>query len=88
VKPKVVVIDMSGVFDLEYTALKMLIEGEKQSRERGVAFWLAGLSPAVLAVVRHSSLYETLGRERMHFTLELSVAKYLASAAQGTSRPQ
>jgi sulfate permease, SulP family len=85
VKPKVVVIDMSGVFDLEYSALKMLIEGEKRSRERGVSFWLAGLSPAVLAVVQHSSLFETLGRERMHFTLELSVAKYLASAAQGTA---
>jgi high affinity sulfate transporter 1 len=81
-KPKVVVLDLSGVFDLEYTALKMLIEGEKRSRERGVSLWLTGLNPTVLAVVQRSSLGEILGRDRMHFTLEMSVAKYLASAAQ------
>jgi hypothetical protein len=38
----VVVLDLSGVFDLEYTALKMLIEGEKRSRVREYRFWLAG----------------------------------------------
>ena len=31
---KVVVIDMSAVFDLEYTALKMLTEGEKGAASR------------------------------------------------------
>ena len=36
---------MSGVFDLEYTALKMLTEGEKRMRERGVSVWLVGLNP-------------------------------------------
>ncbi len=35
-KPKVVALDLSGVPDLEYTALKMLTEGEKRQRERGV----------------------------------------------------
>ena len=34
-KPRVVALDLSGVPDLEYTALKMLIEGEKRQRERG-----------------------------------------------------
>ena len=48
-KPKVVVLDLSGVFDIEYTALKMLIEGEKRLRERGVSVWLVGLNPEVLA---------------------------------------
>jgi SulP family sulfate permease len=33
-KPRVVAVDLSGVPDLEYTALKMLIEGEKRQRER------------------------------------------------------
>src|SRR5206468_4112679 len=32
-KPKVVALDLSGVPDLEYTALKMLIEVEKRERE-------------------------------------------------------
>jgi sulfate permease, SulP family len=83
-KPKIVAIDLSGVFDLEYTALKMLIEGEKRHRADGVLFWLVGLNPQVLAVVQRSPLGETLGRERMHFTLEVALDKYLASL--GTNR--
>jgi high affinity sulfate transporter 1 len=78
-KPKIVAVDLSGVFDLEYTALKMLIEGEKRQRERGVLLWLVGLNPEVLEVVQRSPLGEVLGRERMHFTMEVAVAKYLAS---------
>ena len=82
-KPKIVAIDMSGVFDLEYTALKMLAEAEKKQREQGVLLWLVGLNPEVLAVVQRSTLGEILGRERMHFTLELAVAKYMASCSTG-----
>ena len=82
-KPKVVAIDMSGVFDLEYTALKTLTEAEKRQREQGVLLWLVGLNPEVLAVVQRSTLGETLGRERMHFTLEVAVAKYMASCSTG-----
>jgi MFS superfamily sulfate permease-like transporter len=75
-KPKVVALDLSAVFDLEYTALKMLTEGEKKVRESGVNLWLVGMTPAVLAVVLRSPLGETLGRERMLFNLEVAVAKY------------
>jgi MFS superfamily sulfate permease-like transporter len=80
-KAKVVAVDLSGVPDLEYTALKMLTEGEKRQRERGVSLWLVGLNPVVLAMLQRSSLGELLGRERMHFNLEVAVAKYLASPA-------
>lgn len=75
--------DLSGVYDLEYTALKMLIEGEKRNRERGVLLWLIGLNPQVLAVVQRSPLGEILGPERMHFTLEIALDKYLASQTTG-----
>ena len=76
--PKVVALDMSAVFDLEYTALKMLIEGEKRVRAQGVEIWLTGLNPDVLAMVQRSPLGETLGRERMLFNLETAVARYQA----------
>ena len=79
-KPRVVALDLSGVPDLEYTALKMLIEAEKRERERGVSVWLVGLNPDVLSVIQCSSLGKVLGRERMHFNLELAVAKYLAAS--------
>ena len=79
--PKVVALDMSAVFDIEYTALKMLTEGEKRMRERGVSVWLVGLNPEVLGVIQRSSLGKLLGREGMHFTLEVAVAKYRSSGA-------
>jgi len=60
-KPKIVAIDLSGVFDLEYTALKMLTEGEKRQRDRGVSLWLVGLNPDVLSMVQRSPLGEVLG---------------------------
>src|SRR6185369_10528374 len=80
-KPKVVALDLGGVFDLEYTALRMLTEAEKGEREKGVLMWLVGLNPEVLAMVQRSPLGQTLGRERMFFTLEQAVAKYQASLA-------
>jgi len=75
--PSVVALDFTGVPDLEYTALKMLIDAEKKQRERGVSIWLVGLNPDVLAVIQRSPLGNVLGRERMHFNLEVAVAKYL-----------
>ncbi len=75
-QPKVVVLDLSAVPDLEYTALKALSEGEKRQREHGGSTWLVGLNPGVLQMVQRSSLGQELGRERMHFSLELAVAKY------------
>jgi high affinity sulfate transporter 1 len=77
-KPKVVLIDFSSVFDIEYTALKRLAEGEARERENSISLWLASLSPAVLAMVQRSPLGETLGRERMFFNLEQAVTKYQA----------
>ena len=83
-KPKILAIDLSGVSDLEYTALKMLIEAERRQREQGgVSLWLVGLNPEVLAIVQRSPLGEALGRERMHFTLEVAIEKHMASLATG-----
>jgi high affinity sulfate transporter 1 len=76
-KPRVVALHLRGVFDLEYTALKMLTEAEKRQRERGVRLWLVGMNPEVLEVVQRSPLGAALGRDGMHFNLEIAVAKYL-----------
>ena len=84
-KPRVVAIELSGVPDLEYTALKMLIDAEKRQRERGVSLWLVGLNPEVLSVIQRSSLGKALGRERMQFNLEVAVAKYLAAPVSDAS---
>jgi MFS superfamily sulfate permease-like transporter len=75
-KPSVMLLDCSAVFDIEYTAVKMLVEAEERLRDEGIAVWLAALNPEALAVVQRSSLGETLGRERMFFNVEAAVAKY------------
>jgi MFS superfamily sulfate permease-like transporter len=80
-RPKVVVFDFSNVPDLEYTALTMLTEAEKRQRGRGVLLWLAGLDPKVLEMVQRSPLGKVLGREAMHFNLEVAVTKFLALPA-------
>jgi len=75
-KPRVVAIDLSAVPDLEYTALKALVEAERRQRERGVRMWLVGLNPGVMGVVQKSRLGEVLGREELYFNLEAAVAKF------------
>jgi SulP family sulfate permease len=75
-KPRVIALDLSGVSDIEYTALKMLTEAEKRQREHGVMLWLVGLNPEVLKIIQHADLGKTLGRERMFFNLERAVETF------------
>ncbi len=77
-QPRVVALDFSAVPDIEYSALKMLTEGEERLREHGVLLWLVGLNPEALSMVQRSPLGETLGRERMLFNLSTAVDRFLA----------
>jgi high affinity sulfate transporter 1 len=87
-KPRVLVLDMSRVPDLEYSALQALMEGEKRMTERGVVAWLAGLNPGVLEVVRNAGLAQRLGRERMLFNARSALERYQAlQAAEGGTPP-
>jgi high affinity sulfate transporter 1 len=86
-RPSVAVLDCSAVTDIEYTAVKMLIEAEERLRGEGTAVWLAALNPEALAVVQRSKLGETLGRERMFFNLETAVRKFEQIRASGAAAP-
>ena len=77
-KPRVLVLDMSRVPDIEYSALQSLIEGEKRMTERGIVVWLAGLNPGVLEVLRNTDLDERLGHERMLFNARAAIEHYQA----------
>ena len=74
--PRVVVLDLSAVFDIEYTALKMLTAAERKARDDGRVLCLTGLNPQVLELVRRSALGAVLGRERMCFDLEQAIARF------------
>ena len=79
-QPKVVAVDASGVLDMEYTAVKMLAQLAKRQSQHGVQLWLIGMTPRVLSIVQRSPLGQLLGREGMHFNLEIAVARYLGDA--------
>jgi MFS superfamily sulfate permease-like transporter len=84
-EPRVVALDFSAVPDIEYSALKMLIEGEERLRERGILLWLVALNPESLGMVQRSSLGETLGRERLVFNLPTAVERFGAQSASPTT---
>ena len=82
-QPRVVVLDMSRVSDIEYSALQMLNEGERRMTEGGVEVWVAGLNPGVLATVRNTDIDTRLGRERMLFNARTAIERYQARKAAG-----
>jgi high affinity sulfate transporter 1 len=87
-RPRVVVLDLSRVPDVEYSALQMLIEGEKRASGHGAVFWLAALNPGVLEVVRNAGLDRQLGPERLLFNARAAIERYQAlQAASGGSPP-
>jgi sulfate permease, SulP family len=86
-KPRVLALDMSRVPDLEYSALQVLIQGEKSTTESGVVCWLVGLNPEVLATVRNTDLAERLGRERMLFNARDAIQRYQALHAAEAAAP-
>lgn len=74
--PDVVLLDMSRVIDIEYSALMMLIEGVRQVRARGKALWLADLNPGVLDNVRRSGLADSLGPNCLLFNVRTAIHAY------------
>jgi anti-anti-sigma factor len=80
-QPRVLALDMSRVPDLEYTALRMLMEGERRASERGATLWIVGLNPRVLEMVRNAGLDERLGRERLLFNARAAISRYEALQA-------
>jgi MFS superfamily sulfate permease-like transporter len=85
-RPRVLALEFGAVFDVEYSALKMLIEAEERLRERGILLWLVALNPDTLAMVQRTSLNVTLGRERLIFNLQAAVERYQAQEQKREDR--
>ncbi len=79
-KPRVLMLDLSAVFDIEYSALQVLIESEQSLTERGIVLWLASLNADVLAYVRASGFAERLGESRMFASVHAGIRHYQESA--------
>jgi high affinity sulfate transporter 1 len=75
-RPRVLALDMSRVFDIEYSALQMLLEGERRATEAGATLWLADLSPGVMECVKASGLADRLGKDRLFFNAREVIRHY------------
>jgi MFS superfamily sulfate permease-like transporter len=75
-RPQVVALDCRAVVDVEYTALKALAQLDDKLRRHGVEFWLAGMTPAVFAVVERSAFGRKIGRERMFLNMQAAVERF------------
>ena len=84
--PRVIVLECSGIADMEYTALLMLTEAEQNLRARGLELWLAAINPELLKIIERSPLAGQLGRSRMFYDLHLALQSYLARG-EAPSRP-
>ena len=82
VRPRVVALDCRAIFDIEYTALKMLAETDEKLEGEGIALWLVGLNPQALELVRRSPLGDRLGRQRMFANLEAAVRAFERPGAE------
>lgn len=75
-RPRVLLLDCRAIIDIEYTALRMLVDADEKLRAEGITLWLAGLNPQVLDMVRRSPLGERLGRDRMYMNLDAAVQAF------------
>jgi len=75
-RPKVLLLDCRAIFDVEYTALKVLDEGRDKLLRTGCELWLAGLNPGVFMVVERSRLGAKLGRGRMFLNMQAAVEEF------------
>ena len=80
-QPRVLVLDLSRVPDIEYSALQSLMESEQRATDAGVVVWLVALNPSVLETARNAGLAQRLGRERMLFNARAAIERYQARKA-------
>jgi SulP family sulfate permease len=75
-RPRVLLLDCRALFDIEYTALKVLAQLDDKLSAEGITLWFAGLNPQALELVRRSPLAERMGNRRMFFNLDAAVREF------------
>lgn len=84
-QPRVLVLDMSRVPDIEFSALQTIMEAEERATQRSAKVWVAALNPGALDTVRRSGLDQRLGPDRMLFNARAAIERYLREKSEGSS---
>jgi SulP family sulfate permease len=80
-KPRVLLLDLSRVFDIEYSALQMMMAGERRYADEGVTVWLAVLNPDVLRYIEASGFADRLGERRLFPNARAAIRRFLDDPA-------
>ncbi|HKQ84720.1 MAG TPA: SulP family inorganic anion transporter [Steroidobacteraceae bacterium] len=75
-RPRAVLLDLSAVFDFEYTALKMLVEAERRMHEQGRQLLIAAPNDTVLNMLERSPLGQRIGRQQMFYDVASAVTHF------------
>jgi high affinity sulfate transporter 1 len=75
---KMVLLDLRGVFDLEYSALKMFVDAERRQRIAGVKLIIAAPNDEVRGMLMRSPLGQALGADGIYDSLDVAVGYYLS----------
>ncbi|CAN7716399.1 SulP family inorganic anion transporter [Rhizobium sp. LjRoot98] len=86
-KPRILLMDLSRVVDIEYSALQMIMEGERNLAGQGIELWLADLNPEVLDYVRASGFAAQLGAARMFSGTRAGIRHYQSSIEAMPAQP-
>ena len=74
---RTILLDLRGVFDLEYSALKMIVDGERRQRDAGIKLIIAAPNEQVRGMLMRSELGESLGADGIFDSLDMAVTHYL-----------
>ena len=72
-----IILDLRGVFDLEYSALKMIVDAERRQRAAGVKLIIAAPNDEVRGMLMRSPLGKVLSAEGIYDSLDVAVEHYL-----------
>lgn len=87
-KPRVLMLDLSRVVDIEYSALQMIVDGERSLSRAGIELWLAGANPDVLAYIRASEFADQLGPSRMFSNTRAGIRHHQKSPVTAPLQPE
>lgn len=80
-----ILMDLRGVFDMEYSALKMLVDAERRQRATGIRLMIAAPNAEVRGMLMRSPLGEALGTDGIFDSLDMAVRHYQERSAAQTA---
>ena len=82
---KAIILDASAVNDLDSSADTALHQLSDEFKQKGIAFYIAGVKAPVRDVMKRSGLYAILGSDHFFFTIDAAVKRFLEKTRGGST---